>query len=282
MKIDKINRMIKDIRRIENGGYTKFDLESIEDAIPDTFDANEIDISSEIPSTPNSTSLDIVRYGLEKAKKELVIELKNEYKTYIEKYSRLVKYISCMVSVLEDVKVSDDLEYLSKVYIRTSLDGDVSILTNDIDLSLGDSRKDDFLLLRTTNNILVNDMIVKAKLAVSTIEYESVESSKYDSLFNGVILKNYLNKGNIDFNDLKAIVDNPAPFIEFLGTMVNSITTSLAMLRGWSGTSNLMLCSSFADTVVSETLDLDKDIGVYINDIASVKLITLAVSLLSK
>lgn len=224
-----LNSLIKDISDIDlTSGYSRADLESIENRLPGAFtDLEEFDFR-ELPSGVSRVNLNIVEKRLFELRKEIGGGITNRYHSYVNIYGNLIHELTSILSIVDKFKEdtpSPLIEDLDSVYLHdTDFD---SIKLTDVVFSKYNGLYTKVRLLRDNSkndrinafNFIIEDMINMDDLIDSKKEY------KYS------ILKNILNTNEITYNNTISLFSNSNSLNEFIKNTTDELLKTLAELK---------------------------------------------------
>ena len=177
-------------------GYTRNDLESLENMIPGLFTDLEDFNFNEYPSTPSKVNFHIVERKLKQLKDELSDTLNSKHKHYVEIYGKTIKELNSMKDLLIRVK-----EYTPNPIVADL--NSVMVYSNEFDsVFISDCIYSNSNIIpkyiRELADVTLNGRIMEYNYLVDTIEEPDLIDNRNE--FNYTILKEVLGISEIKYD----------------------------------------------------------------------------------
>lgn len=208
-------------------GYTRNDLESLENMIPGLFTDLEDFNFNEYPSTPSKVNFHIVERKLKQLKDELSDTLNNKHKHYVEIYGKTIKELNGMKDLLIRVK-----EYTPNPIVSDL--NSVMVYSNEFDsVFISDCIYSNSNLIpkyiRELADVTLNGRIMEYNYLVDTIEEPDLIDNRNE--FNYTILKEVLGISEIKYDSVMNLLSNPNKLEEFIDKTITMLISTLTEVK---------------------------------------------------
>lgn len=208
-------------------GYTRNDLESLENMIPGLFRDLEDFNFNEYPSTPSKVNFHIVERKLKQLKDELSDTLNSKHKHYVEIYGKTIKELNGMKDLLIRVKeytpnpIVSDLnsvmvysDEFDSVFISDCIYSNSNIIPKYI---------------RELADVTLNGRIMEYNYLVDTIEEPDLVDNRNE--FNYTILKEVLCINEVKYDSIMNLLSNPNKLEEFIDKTITMLISTLTEVK---------------------------------------------------
>lgn len=251
--LKEISTILKLRDKIAKGGlYSRYDLESIEEVLPDSISSNELSVS-DIPTYPNEVERERILGKMCGIVDDLEVMVNTHYLDNLSRLKGLVFKLLDIKAILESASMltPDPVDNAEELYIKFSC-GYYRLLDNDNDLTLGlcYNNKQEYSLAES-NNPEISRSIMSLMLRLDRAPYQG-DMNEHRSEWNGFIIKSLLNISKINYSVVTSILNNPRPLIEKIDDMVLDILAKASEARD--------LVTDFSnrpDNDLKELVDLD-------------------------
>lgn len=208
-------------------GYTRNDLESLENMIPGLFTDLEDFNFNEYPSTPSKVNFHIVERKLKQIKDELSDTLNSKHKHYVEIYGKTIKELNNMKDLLLRVKdytpnpIVSDLN--SVMVYSNEFD---SVFISDYIYSNSNTIPK---YIRELADVTLNGRIMEYNYLVDTIEEPDLVDNRNE--FNYTILKEVLYINEIKYDSIMNLLSNPNKLEEFIDKTITMLIYTLTEVK---------------------------------------------------
>lgn len=224
-----LNNIVKDIESIDlTIGYSRADLESIENRLNGAFtDIEEFDFR-EIPTGVSKVNLNIIGKRLQELKSMIGQGINNRYNNYVSIYGSLTHELNCILDLVSNFSVETPTPLLDNLDIVYLYDTEYdSIKLVDAVFSkypklytkvrlLRDSSKNDRI---NSFNFIIEDMIN----CDTDIDYKKEYAYS--------ILKKVLNTNEITYINTISLFSNSNDLKDFITNITNELLSTLAELK---------------------------------------------------
>ncbi len=224
-----LNNIVKDIESIDlTIGYSRADLESIENRLNGAFtDIEEFDFR-EIPTGVSKVNLNIIGKRLQELKSMIGQGINNRYNNYVTIYGSLTHELNCILDLVSNFSVETPtplLDNLDSVYLYDTEYDSIKLvdavfskypkLYTKVRL-LRDSSKNDRI---NSFNFIIEDMIN----CDTDIDYKKEYAYS--------ILKKVLNTNEITYINTISLFSNSNDLKDFITNITNELLSTLAELK---------------------------------------------------
>lgn len=224
-----LNNIVKDIESIDlTIGYSRADLESIENRLEGAFtDIEEFDFR-EIPTGVSKVNLNIISNRLNELRNIVGQGINTRYNTYVSIYGSLTHELDCILDIVDKFKEDSPtplLDSLDSVYLYdTEYD---SIKLVDAVFSKYPKLYTKVRLLRDSSK---NDRINSFNYIIENmIDYDI--NLDYKKEYSYSILKKVLNTNEITYNNTISLFSNSNDLKDFINTITSDLLSTLAELK---------------------------------------------------
>lgn len=266
-----LNQLVKDVGALDlTNGYSRNDLESIENKLPGAFtDVEDFDFR-EIPTGISKVNLNLVDKRISEIRHAIGQGINNRYHTYINIYSSLIYELNGLLGVIDSVK--DDtptpvLDSVDSVYLYN--DEYDSYNLNTVVFS---NRNVILTKIRLLRDATKNDRINNFNYMIDDIIGEMNDLSDCKPEYRFSILKRVLGTTEITYDNAVSLFSNSNDLRDFINnttTELLDVLSNLKELINWD-----MITDEVHNRWVTNTGKLDKYTAIS-NDRASLKLIKL-------
>lgn len=208
-------------------GYTRNDLESLENMIPGLFTDLEDFNFNEYPSTPSKVNFHIVERKLKQLKDELSDTLNSKHKHYVEIYGKIIKELNSMKDLLIRVK-----EYTPNPIVADL--NSVMVYSNEFDsVFISDCIYSNSNIIpkyiRELADVTLNGRIMEYNYLVDTIEEPDLIDNRNE--FKYTILKEVLDVSEIKYDSIMNLLSNPNKLEEFIDKTITMLISTLTEVK---------------------------------------------------
>lgn len=208
-------------------GYTRNDLESLENMIPGLFTDLEDFNFNEYPSTPSKVNFHIVERKLKQLKDELSDTLNGKHKHYVEIYGKTIKELNDMKDLLIRVK-----EYTPNPIVFDL--NSVMVYSDEFDsVFISDCIYSNSNIIpkyiRELADVTLNGKIMEYNYLVDTIEEPDLLDNRNE--FNYSILKEVLCVNEIKYDSIMNLLSNPNKLEEFIDKTITMLIYTLTEVK---------------------------------------------------
>ena len=208
-------------------GYTRNDLESLENMIPGLFTDLEDFNFNEYPSTPSKVNFHIVERKLKQLKDELSDTLNSKHKHYVEIYGKIIKELNSMKDLLIRVK-----EYTPNPIVSDL--NSVMVYSNEFDsVFISDCIYSNSNIIpkyiRELADVTLNGRIMEYNYLVDTIEEPDLIDNRNE--FKYTILKEVLDVSEIKYDSIMNLLSNPNKLEEFIDKTITMLISTLTEVK---------------------------------------------------
>lgn len=208
-------------------GYTRNDLESLENMIPGLFTDLEDFNFNEYPSTPSKVNFHIVERKLKQLKDELSDTLNSKHKHYVEIYGKTIKELNGMKDLLIRVK-----DYTPNPIVADL--NSVMIYSNEFDsVFISDCIYSNSIIIpkyiRELADVTLNGRIMEYNYLVDTIEEPDLLDNRNE--FNYTILKEVLCINEVKYDSIMNLLSNPNKLEEFIDKTITMLISTLTEVK---------------------------------------------------
>ena len=229
-QIESIVKTMGDVKR--TGLYTRLDLESIEELIPNSIESDMVSLKEIPATTPSNMHKDYIDNRFSDIQHVISDALLGHYSSNINEANRLVnrllyiRELLCRVSMME----VDPIDGADNIFVDNTSLGLTKVTDNNgLDLSLGFFFNPYGIMVRESINPSLNESILKLQYRlVPPIE---TDTDKESSEWNGYIIKKILDLKTIEAKDLINILNNPKKLIDGIDAIITKILTSASIVR---------------------------------------------------
>lgn len=208
-------------------GYTRNDLESLENMIPGIFTDLEDFNFNEYPSTPSKVNFHIVERKLKQLKDELSDTLNSKHKHYVEIYGKTIKELNSIKDLLIRVK-----DYTPNPIISDL--NSVMVYSNEFDgVFISDCIYSNSNIIpkyiRELADVTLNGRIMEYNYLVDSIEEPDLIDNRNE--FNYTILKEVLGISEIKYDSVMNLLSNPNKLEEFIDKTITMLISTLTEVK---------------------------------------------------
>lgn len=210
-----------------NKGYTRSDLESLENLIPGLFTDVEDFSFSEFPSTISRVNFNIVNRKLEELKQELSGTINSKHLQYVELYGKIIKELNSIKSLLcrvKDYTPNPIIADINSVMVYSD-SFDSIFITDCIYTNSNIIPK----YIRELADTTLNGRIVEYNYLVDTIPEPDLTDIR--SEYNYSILKEVLGVNIIKYDDIMNLFSNPTKLEEYIDNKIILLIDTLTEVK---------------------------------------------------
>lgn len=224
-----LNNIVKDIESIDlTIGYSRADLESIENRLEGAFtDIEEFDFR-EIPTGVSKVNLNIIRNRLNELRNIVGQGINTRYNTYVSIYGSLTHELYCILDLISNFSVETPtplLDSLDSVYLYDTEYDSVKLV--DAVFSKYPKLYTKVRLLRDSSK---NDRINSFNYIIENM-IDCDNNLDYKKEYSYSILKKVLNTNEITYNNTISLFSNSNDLKDFINTITSDLLSTLADLK---------------------------------------------------
>lgn len=267
-----LNQLVKEVRSIDlTNGYSRNDLESIENKLPGAFtDMEEFDFR-ELPTGISKVNINIVDKRISELRQAIGNGITGRYHAYINVYSSLIYELNSILNCIEDVKdhtPTPVVDSIDSVYLHTD-----EYDSHNLSTVVFSNQHSILTRIRLLRDSTKNDRINKFNYMIDDIVGDMNDLIDCKPEYRFSILKRVLNTNEITYDSVVSLFSNSNNLMEFINNTTADLLDVLSNLK------DIIVRDMFGDDIyynqwLASVSKLDKYTSIA-DDKSSLKLIKL-------
>lgn len=267
-----LNQLVKEVRSIDlTNGYSRNDLESIENKLPGAFtDMEEFDFR-ELPTGISKVNINIVDKRISELRQAIGNGITGRYHAYINVYSSLIYELNSILNCIEDVKdhtPTPVVDSIDSVYLHTD-----EYDSHNLSTVVFSNQHSILTRIRLLRDSTKNDRINKFNYMIDDIVGDMNDLIDCKPEYRFSILKRVLNTNEITYDSVVSLFSNSNNLMEFINNTTADLLDILSNLK------DIIVRDMFGDDIyynqwLASVSKLDKYTSIA-DDRSSLKLIKL-------
>lgn len=267
-----LNQLVKEVRSIDlTNGYSRNDLESIENKLPGAFtDMEEFDFR-ELPTGISKVNINIVDKRISELRQAIGNGITGRYHAYINVYSSLIYELNSILNCIEDVKdhtPTPVVDSIDSVYLHTD-----EYDSHNLSTVVFSNQHSILTRIRLLRDSTKNDRINKFNYMIDDIVGDMNDLIDCKPEYRFSILKRVLNTNEITYDSVVSLFSNSNNLMEFINNTTADLLDILSNLK------DIIVRDMFGDDIyynqwLASVSKLDKYTSIA-DDKSSLKLIKL-------
>lgn len=276
LTLKEIQKVASVYEKVQQGSYTRLDIESIEALIPGSINSEAVsvnDIPSGAPSNTQQAALINRFYNIKESIDSMLFDHKD---SVVDKLGllclRLLEINTILTATLS--KKINPINHIEKLYIKTGLYDYIEMVGTDKSINLYSEVAD------RLSDVLMTSREKDVSKSISELMYriDAGESTIYldkDNEWSGYLIKNLLGVDKVTYPVVASLLSNPRVMIDKINTIVDGIVRKVSITN-----SNIFFPNDY-DASINSVVNLevmamqDSAVHGYMNDNTSLPIIKL-------
>lgn len=225
-----LNQLVKEVRSIDlTNGYSRNDLESIENKLPGAFtDMEEFDFR-ELPTGISKVNINIVDKRISELRQAIGNGITGRYHAYINVYSSLIYELNSILNCIEDVKdhtPTPVVDSIDSVYLHTD-----EYDSHNLSTVVFSNQHSILTRIRLLRDSTKNDRINKFNYMIDDIVGDMNDLIDCKPEYRFSILKRVLNTNEITYDSVVSLFSNSNNLMEFINNTTADLLDVLSNLK---------------------------------------------------